>query len=31
MSWNIRDRRVARDDRRAIGRMLLDHLRFCNR
>lgn len=28
MSWNIRDRRVARDDRRAIGRMLLDHLRF---
>ncbi len=28
MSWSVHDRRVAKDDRRAIGRMLLDHLRF---
>lgn len=28
MSWRKNDRRVAKEDRRAIGRMLLDHLRF---
>ena len=28
MSWNAHDRRVAKNDRRAIVRMLLDHLRF---
>ncbi|MBA3002460.1 MAG: PAS domain-containing protein [Desulfurivibrio sp.] len=28
MKWKTQERRVAKDDRRAIGRMLLDHLRF---
>ena len=28
MSWSVQDRRVAENDRRAIGRMLVDHLRF---
>jgi PAS domain S-box-containing protein len=28
MSWKMHDRRIAKEDRRAIGRMLLNHLRF---
>lgn len=28
MKWKTQERRVAKNDRRAIGRMLLDHLRF---
>lgn len=28
MSWSVQERRVAKGDRRATGRMLLDHLRF---